>query len=164
MDEATCPSSWRAWPTVHLGEFTNKNVKELLQAELALCGQIVSPDNEHKILTYSRTPQTANPLYVVIIASDLAHCNSNEKMAERINLLLQPNVVELYKTLIHHGRHEFEDCDVSESLIVRVLQLIYASRNGVSEAELFEILPELSWNFWAPIMDAFKDRHILSFR
>ena len=149
---------------MHLGEFTNKNVKELLRAELALFALNISQENENKILTYCRTPQTANPLYVVIIASDLAHCNSDEQMEKRINLLLQPNTVELYKTIVEHGRRELEDCDVTDSLIVNILQLIYASRNGVGEPELFEMLPQLTWNFWAPVIDALKARHVVSFR
>lgn len=42
--------------------------------------------------------------------------------------------------------------------------MIYAARNGISEAELFEILPDLTWNVWAPMCDAMADRLILTFR
>ena len=134
----------------------------------------MSQENENKILTYCRTPQTANPLYVVVLASDLAHISTSEtgrsssktdeKIEARINLLLQQDTVELYKTLLVDGRKDFERCDEAESEIVLALLLIYASRNGVSESELFELIPTLSWNLWAPVIDALKSRHILTLR
>ena len=172
VDDVTCPPSWKSWPTVRLGEFTNKNVKDLLRAELALFALTISPESENRILTYCRTPQTANPLYVVIMASDLAQCGgggaggggSDEQMQKRVDLLLQPNTVQLYKAIVENGRRDVETCDVDESLIVRALRLIYASRNGVSETELFDVLPELSWNFWAPVADALIARHVIAFR
>ena len=149
-----------------MADFSNKNVKELLRAELALFSRTISSENENRILTFCRTKQTANPLYVVVIASDLARCHNDDVMSQRLDLILQPDNVQLFSVLIENIREQFEGCDVSQSdsLIVRTLKLIFVSRNGLSETELFEVLPQLNWNFWSPVLLAFQDRHILSYR
>jgi hypothetical protein len=46
----------------------------------------------------------------------------------------------------------------------QVLQLTLASRNGISESELMDLCPTLTWNTWAPMCDALIDRYILTFR
>ncbi len=53
---------------------------------------------------------------------------------------------------------------MSPTLCPQILRAIFASRNGLSESELFEILPGLTWNFWAPVSIALLDQHILMFR
>ncbi len=53
---------------------------------------------------------------------------------------------------------------MSPTPCLQILRAIFASRNGLSESELFEILPGLTWNFWAPVSIALLDQHILMFR
>ena len=62
----------RFWPVVHLEELSNKNIKELLHAELASLGKSVRQEDELRILTHCRTPATSYPLYVILIATDIA--------------------------------------------------------------------------------------------
>ena len=45
-----------------------------------------------------------------------------------------------------------------------MLKLMYASRNGINESELFVLVPGVSWSFWAPLCDALMDRHIVTFQ
>ena len=49
-------------------------------------------------------------------------------------------------------------------ILLQVLQLIYVSRNGLCESEMFAVVPSLTWNFWAPMCDALVDRHIIVIR
>ena len=48
--------------------------------------------------------------------------------------------------------------------ISQICQLLYVSRNGVSEWELFKLLPDLTWVIWAPLCYDLQDRHVLTFR
>lgn len=61
----------RAWPTLHVEPLSNKNVKELIHAELAtMDAQIGSEDG--LILTHCRTPATCSPLYVMVLTRHIA--------------------------------------------------------------------------------------------
>ena len=62
----------RSWPTLRIEELSNKSVKELLRAELASHGRSLNEEQESRILTHCRSPQTTVPLYVVVLASELA--------------------------------------------------------------------------------------------
>lgn len=61
-----------SWPTLRIEELNNKNVKELLRAEMASQGRTLTEQQESRILTHCRSPQTTAPLYVVVLASELA--------------------------------------------------------------------------------------------
>lgn len=62
---------YRAWPTLHVEPLSNKNVKELIHAELAtMDAQIGSEDG--LILTHCRTPATCSPLYVMVLTRHIA--------------------------------------------------------------------------------------------
>lgn len=63
--------TYRAWPTLHVESLSNKNVKELIHAELAtMDAQIGSEDS--LILTHCRTPATCSPLYVMVLARHIS--------------------------------------------------------------------------------------------
>lgn len=49
-------------------------------------------------------------------------------------------------------------------MLLKVLVLVYASRNGLAETELFSIIPGLTWNLWAPLSAMFADRLVLTIR
>ena len=46
----------------------------------------------------------------------------------------------------------------------QILRLIFVSRNGLSEGELFDLVPTLTWNYWVPLYDVLVERHILTHR
>ena len=62
----------RSWPTLHLNELSNKEVRELVRAELSSYGHSLSSEQENRLLTHCRSPATCVPLYVVVVANDLA--------------------------------------------------------------------------------------------
>lgn len=63
---------YRSWPSINIEELANKGVKELLRADLARLGQGLAEEQESQILTHCRTTATCLPLYVVVMASELA--------------------------------------------------------------------------------------------
>ena len=42
--------------------------------------------------------------------------------------------------------------------------MIYASRNGLNECELFSMVAGLTWTFWAMLCDSLEGRHVLIWR
>ena len=46
----------------------------------------------------------------------------------------------------------------------QICQLIYMSRNGMAECELLDLIPNLTWNFLAPLCHDLLDRHVLTYR
>ena len=59
---------FRSWPTLHVEALSNKNVKELLRAELVTQGASLSGEEETKILTHCRNTATCIPLYVMVLS------------------------------------------------------------------------------------------------
>ena len=45
----------------------------------------------------------------------------------------------------------------------QVLCLVYASHNGISEMELFDLVPSLQWSHWSLLCYVLIDWHILSY-
>ena len=46
----------------------------------------------------------------------------------------------------------------------QVLKYVYASRNGLSETELFDLIPTMTHNFWVPLETVLLDHFILVYR
>ncbi|ELT90543.1 hypothetical protein CAPTEDRAFT_219276 [Capitella teleta] len=164
VQDDTCPASWRSWPCLNLTELNTKAVKELSRAEMATLGRSLTEEQEGRILTYCRSPGTCCPLYVVLLANDLARCSADEMVDQRIDAYLKTsNCVQLYKALFDALQQEYETSQ-TKGFLKKALKYIYASRNGLCDHELFELIPNLSWNFWVPLCEALMERHILTRR
>lgn len=46
----------------------------------------------------------------------------------------------------------------------QILKYVYASRNGLSETELFDLIPVMTHNFWVPLEIALLDHFVLVYR
>ena len=57
---------------MHLEELSAKDVRELLHAELSSLGHLLPVETEEKVLQHCTTPATSTPLYVVLLACQLA--------------------------------------------------------------------------------------------
>ena len=63
---------YRSWPTLHVEALSNKNVKELLRAELVTHGASLNAEEETKVLTHCRNTATCIPLYVMVLSRHIA--------------------------------------------------------------------------------------------
>ncbi|XP_074659416.1 nephrocystin-3-like [Tubulanus polymorphus] len=165
----SCPQSWRSWPTLRLQPLGTRSIKELLRIELSSFGLSLNADQESYVLTHCRTSATCNPLYVTVLISDICRCN-NYDLDRRLKLLLSTtDCVSLYKTVIATIAQQFEiDTETPPAggvpVAADVLRFVYVARNGLSENELLRLLPCVTWNFLAPLVDALTDRHVLAYR
>ena len=62
----------RSWPTLQVEPLSNKNVKELLRAELVTLGAGLNNEEETKVLTHCRNSATCIPLYVMVLSRHIA--------------------------------------------------------------------------------------------
>ncbi|CAH1790232.1 unnamed protein product [Owenia fusiformis] len=160
VHKQSCPKSWRSWPSIHLEPLSNKNVRELLHAELASLETSMNREQESRVLTHCRTAATCSPLYVTLLSSDLAGCGSKQLETKLDCLLAAGNTSELYKLVIDGIIEMFDDQNVGE-IVQKVLLYINCTRNGLGEWELMSLIPELTWTLWAPIYSLLEARHIL---
>ncbi|XP_064597908.1 LOW QUALITY PROTEIN: nephrocystin-3-like [Liolophura sinensis] len=166
VDEDTCPQSWRSWPTLQLEPLSNKNVKELLRAELAVDDVDLDAEEECKILTHCRTPGTCNPLYVLVLSRAISGCRfgDRDRMGKILDQILTAmDTVTLYKNVLQVILQEFATSD-NKAIHKKILRYAILSRNGISERELRDLIPGLQWNYLAPLEDALMDRLIMTMR
>ncbi|XP_041374620.1 nephrocystin-3-like [Gigantopelta aegis] len=159
----TC-QSWRSWPTLNLEALSNKNVKELLHAELATLDATISPDNESKILTHCRNSATCCPLYVMVLSHYVASFFQDEDKISRDldELLSSSDVEELYTTILDYLKVEYEETD-NAGLFKTILKLLCASRCGLQESELFALVPGLTWSTLCPVIEALCSHLIIKY-
>ncbi|XP_043916336.1 nephrocystin-3, partial [Protopterus annectens] len=159
----TCPQPWRLWPTLHLDPLSPKNVKALIAAECQCADIKLSREQEKTFERHCRSAATCNALYVALLAK-MFTCIQG---AGNINDLLQAyfqcqDTVSLYK-LVFKSVLESLPNEHDKLLMKEILCVICISRNGVSESELMELYPELSWLTLASLVHSLQRLCVLTY-
>lgn len=163
-DEETCPQAWRAWPTLHVEPLSNKNVKELIHAELAtMDAQIGSEDG--LILTHCRTPATCSPLYVMVLTRHIAgYLKHDGQVGSQLDVLLTcQDCVSLYGKILDLLRISLESQE-TRGFLKSILRYLYASRGGLCETELLALIPHLTVNFLSVFTEVLTDHLVLKYQ
>lgn len=165
VDEETCAPAWRSWPALNVETLFNKDVRDILRAEISASGgSALSAEQESRVLTHCRTAHTCCPLYVVVLAAHVASCRDEKKLSQRLdNLLATSDALELYLMVIDYIRQDTETV-ASKGMLKQVLKLLCACRNGIGEWELMELLPDLGWHSWAIMSRSLEAHHIVRYR
>ncbi|TKC33784.1 hypothetical protein EI555_009621, partial [Monodon monoceros] len=153
----TCPPAWRLWPTLHLDPLNPKDAKSIIIAECHSVDIKLSKEQEKKLERHCRSATTCNALYVTLFGKMIA-CMF-VFAAERFftvagragnldKILLQcfqcQDTVSLYRLVLRSIQESMTN-DMDKELMKQILCLVNVSHNGVSESELMEFYPELSW-------------------
>ena len=98
--------------------------------------------------------QTANPLFLRALLDELRVFGIHEKLDERIGHYLEAETVDkLYEKIL--DRYEQTTNASVTSLVKDAMSLIWASRRGLSEAELLDLLgtndEPLPRAYWSPL-------------
>lgn len=159
------PAAWKSWPSVVLeGMNSARNVKDLLQAELSSQGTLLSEEHEDRILTHCLASPSCSPLYLILMTSFLTRCYNDRSLDSNLDLLLSTSdSTHLYQAIIGHIIDECKSSSVAD-LIQGVLLAVFASRNGVSEAELFGAFSELTAVVWSTLRLLLTDFLVLTLR
>ncbi|XP_039192109.1 nephrocystin-3 isoform X2 [Crotalus tigris] len=160
----SCPQAWRLWPTLHLEPLTVSCVKYLINEECNSAGLKLTKEQEKKLEKHSNSTSTCNALYVTLLGRIMAGIKSTED----IDILLQrcfecQNVTALYQLVLRSVEESLKS-EKEKRLMKEILCLISVSHNGISESELMELCPELSWEMLASLIYSMHKMYILTYR
>ncbi|XP_041472246.1 nephrocystin-3-like isoform X2 [Lytechinus variegatus] len=160
-----CLPAWKSWPTLHLEPLSPSHSKDLIHALGQSRGLQVSPEHEALSLAHCRTPATRTPLFITLMVDELAYSDRSVPISEKLaaGCLDHGDSVELYQYILESLETDHEDA-TCRGLVKKVCLLVYASRNGISELELFDLIPDLTWNHWAPLCHDLINRHVMTFK
>ena len=71
-----CKYQFRSWPTVHITPLASKAVTQLITMEMSGYGLMLDAEDQSRILTQCRTADMCNPLYAMVLSSELCRWGS----------------------------------------------------------------------------------------
>ncbi|KAJ8376758.1 hypothetical protein SKAU_G00073380 [Synaphobranchus kaupii] len=148
----TCPQAWRLWPTLHLDPLNPKDAKAVITTE-SLGGDIrLTKEQEKKLERHCRSASTCNALYVTLLAKMIANTWTAWCLDRTLEqCLLCQDTVSLYRLALRVVL-DVLGTDRSRRIMREMLCLVCVSHNGVSESEVMELFPDLSWPILASLL------------
>ncbi|XP_078055413.1 nephrocystin-3 isoform X1 [Mustelus asterias] len=148
----TCPQAWRLWPTLHLDPLSPKDVKTLINVECCNADVKLTREQEKKLEKHCRSATTCNALYVTLLGKMITSVKGLGDIDDILQQCFQcQDTVSLYR-LVLQSVHRSLPTDGDRQLMKEILCLVRVSHNGVSEGELLEICPALSWPLLASLL------------
>ena len=150
----------RGWPIIQVEPLDAKECRKLIRSYLAQYRKSLSGKRIERIASEK---QVHNPLYLRALLEELRVFGEHEQLDERIGHYLEAeNIPGLYERILH--RYE-EDYEIEHPALVHTtLSMIWASRRGLSEAELLRILGDgeepIPHAHWAPFYLAAENMFI----
>ena len=146
----------RGWPTLAIEPLTTEERKVFIEKYLAQYTKSLSPSHLEKI---ANANQTSNPLYLKVLLEELRLFGEYEKLDKRINHYLEArSPYELYGRVLARWEEDYEE---ENDLVGNAMSLIWASRRGLSETELLELLGRvgepLPQAVWSPLFLAARE-------
>lgn len=126
----------RAWPALALSGFVDGEIEAAVQRFLALYGKRLPRGLLEAI---ARAPQATTPLFARTVADELRQFGSHERLQQFLaEYLACPDVTSLFARLLRRLDQDFRFGD--RSTASDALALIAASRGGLAESEILELL------------------------
>ncbi|XP_020367209.2 nephrocystin-3 isoform X1 [Rhincodon typus] len=152
----TCPQAWRLWPTLHLDPLSPKDVKTLINLQCCDADVKLTREQEKKLEKHCRSATTCNALYVTLLGKMITSVKGLGDIDDILQKCFQcQDTVSLYRLVLQSIQQSLP-IDRAKQLMREILCLIYVSHNGVSEGELLEICPELSWPLLASLLHSLQ--------
>ena len=141
----------RRCPKLSLKPWRSERRKRLTVDYLARYGKKLAPDRLRRIVGAGAT---GNPLYLLILLQELRIFGEHEALAREIERYLDAaGVVELLGKVLKRLENDFGA--EREGLVQDALSLLWASRRGLTESELLDLLGEptkrLPAAVWSPL-------------
>jgi len=136
--------SRRGWPTFALPTLTLAEREELVSRYLARYGKELDPGQVDSIL---EPEQAASPLYLCAFLEEIRIFGDFTKLNDRIRYYLASrDAVALYEKILQ--RLEADHDEAHPDLVRRAFSLLAASRHGLTENELRDMLgvPRVAWS------------------
>lgn len=126
----------RKWPTIEVTPLEDVERKQLIQDYLAQYRKSLTNSQVERIAS---ADQTRNPLFLRAMLEELRLFGEHEKLAEKIEHYLTTKTVPgLFEKILERYETDYERD--RPGLVKDAMSLIWASRRGLTESELLEIL------------------------
>ncbi len=140
----------REWPTMEVTPLNDDERKQLLRDYLAQYRKTLTNAQVERIVL---SEQTRNPLFLRSMLEELRVFGEHEKLDERItDYLSAATIPSLFEKVLERYENDYER--ERAGMVRDAMTLIWASRRGLSESELLELLGEdgkpLPQAVWAP--------------
>jgi nephrocystin-3 len=141
----------RGWPTYELNLFDISERTEFIESYLSRFRKQLSNQQLNRI---AENPKAANPLFLKTLLNDLRLFGEYELLDERITQYLQASSIEgLFDLILTQFEQDYNRD--RPDLVQDAFSLLYASRNGLSESELQDLLGQdgdpLPQAYWSPL-------------
>jgi len=102
-------------------------------------------------------PQSANPLYLRTLLEELRVFGKHETLGQLITHYLKAETADdLFERVLERLEQDYEQQSEQQGLVKKVMTLIWASRRGLSESEILELI-ELPPAVWSPLYLALEE-------
>lgn len=140
----------RGWKKVRVEPPEVEERRVVIREYLKQYTKELSPPFEEKIVS---SPPAANPLYLRTLLEELRLYGDHWTLGRRIDhYLAAPNAPELFGKVLERYEEDYEEG--RPSLVKDAMSFLWASRFGLSESELLELLGSngapLPASFWSP--------------
>jgi len=141
----------REWPTLELQPLTVPDRLRLVSRRLRRYGKRLSKPHRRRII---QAQPCGNPLYLVALLEELRLFGDFEQLSERIGYYLQASTIPgLFDLILQRCERDYERD--RPGLVGEAMTLIGASRRGLAEAELLDLLggqgQPLPAAHWSPL-------------
>jgi tetratricopeptide (TPR) repeat protein len=126
----------RGWSELRVEPLSSDERRSMMTQYLGQYGKTLNPARTEAIVTSART---ANPLFLRTLTDELRLFGIPERLDERIRGYLAATSVSALQEKVLQRYEEDYECD-RPRLVGEAMSLIWASRRGLSEAELLELL------------------------
>lgn len=150
----------RGWPSLEIAPLSPDSRERLIEAHLAQYGKRLEA-GQTSLLASAK--QCGNPLFLRTVLDELRFEAKYDTLRHRIEHHLRaPDVPELLDQVLNRFETDYED--PQPGLVGAVMKLLWASRSGLAEFELLELLgtkeSPLPAAYWSPLRVA-ADRLIV---
>ena len=151
----------RGWPQFKISPLKEDERRNLVTEYLS---RFTKTLDERQLSTLIRSPQTGNPLFLKVLLDELRVFGIYEQLDELMTGYLGANnPTELYNKILARLENDYEQ--TCPGLVRDALSLIWASRRGLSEAELLDMLgaggDPLPQAVWSPLFLAIEESLIM---
>jgi len=151
----------RGWPQFKISPLKEDERRHLVTEYLS---RFTKTLDERQVLTLIRSPQTGNPLFLKVLLDELRVFGVYEQLDELLTGYLgASDPTQLFNMILARLEKDYEQ--TCPGLVRDALSLIWASRRGLSEAELLGILgadgDPLPQAVWSPLFLAIEESLIM---
>ena len=126
----------RNWPILEIAPFSTAERREFIRRYLGWYAKALSRDRCTRI---ADSANAANPLFLQVLLEELRVFGVHEQLDARIDYYLKaPNIPSLYERVLARYEQDYERN--RPGLVGDALSLLWASRRGLAETELRDLL------------------------